>query len=337
MIPNFSSKLFEKLAPEIEASVWVEPVWRVMGKITFKSGKTRYWKGNSFDLNMMGSVAIAKDKAYTSQLMLLAGFPAPSGKAFPSPKWASAIGVPYDEAAIYEYAHSVPYPLIAKPNGQGAGKQVHLVHDEEELGAALDGVFSLDNMVLLEEYRSGRDYRFLVLDDDVVLAYERTPATVTGDGKTILRDLVLAHELSLQEKGREVHYDEDWQRIARYVERKEGEKAGGALSWKPHLGHRVQILPNANLSAGGEARDVTETAHQSYNALAIAVSREFNFRFCGVDLLTPGAIEEPIHKEAVILELNAEMPGTQHFANTSKEAMVKVENVYRRILKILEQ
>ena len=50
--------------------------------------------------------------------------------------------------------------------------------------------FKNDNTVLIEEFIKGKEYRFLVIDDEVVGILHRVPANVIGDGEKTISELV---------------------------------------------------------------------------------------------------------------------------------------------------
>ena len=55
-------KLLQKIAPKIGAVVLMEPEWGIVGQVTFKNGRRRYFRYSSLDLNPLGSSEVAKDK-----------------------------------------------------------------------------------------------------------------------------------------------------------------------------------------------------------------------------------------------------------------------------------
>lgn len=45
-------------------------------------------------------------------------------------------------------------------------------------------------MHLLQTYIPGKDYRVLYLDGEILVAYERIPPTITGDGENTIKTLI---------------------------------------------------------------------------------------------------------------------------------------------------
>jgi glutathione synthase/RimK-type ligase-like ATP-grasp enzyme len=198
---------------------------------------------------------------------------------------------------------------MVKANSGAAGRGVECVRRAEDFPEALDRVCAADAVALIEPYAAGmRDYRVLVLDGEVLLAYERRPFSVTGDGVSTLRALVGRALEASRARGAGVpdsaglsHDDE---------------------SWVVPAGEVVRVLDVANLSQGGSAIELVpdpETAR-----LAIDAARAMNLRFCGADLL----VDE---SSRWILELNAS-PTFHHFATLCGLSDERLTAIYDRIL-----
>ena len=95
----------------------------------------------------------------------------------------------------------------------------------------------------------------------------------------------------------------------------------------------VYLLDNANLSSGGEAVDFSETIHPDFQKLAINITKDIGLRLAGIDILTDD-ITMPI-KDYTLIEVNGS-PGLDHYAASGKVAAARVEELYLKILKMLE-
>ena len=60
-------------------------------------------------------------------------------------------------------------------------------------------------MHLLQTYIPGRDYRVLYLDGEILVAYERIPPTITGDGENTIKNLIETNFPTINQKKVE-HY-----------------------------------------------------------------------------------------------------------------------------------
>jgi len=80
--------LLERIAPRIGARVLVEPEWRFVGQITFRTGRRSYFRYNTLDLNPIGASDIARDKDWSNFFMKTMGYPVvPGTKAFYERGW----------------------------------------------------------------------------------------------------------------------------------------------------------------------------------------------------------------------------------------------------------
>ena len=101
MKENLVARTLKKIAPRIVAKVVLEPQWSTAGQIIFNSGRKRYFRYSTLDLNRMGASDIARDKDYAKFFMKRMGYPVITGKAFCTEKWAAQIHSRESMAATY--------------------------------------------------------------------------------------------------------------------------------------------------------------------------------------------------------------------------------------------
>ena len=337
MIPHMKRKsehlvlarLLQALAPRIGARVVLEPEWKIAGQINFKSGKRSYFRYNTLDLNPVGASDIAKDKDYANFFMKRMDYPTIPGKTFFSDEWCKTIRSKRNMNAAARYAAG-RFPLIVKPNSGTQGQDVSLVHNQAELARALKKVFLHDRVALVQKYVQGRDYRIVVLDKEIISAYERIPLNVIGDGRSTIKQLLEKKNRAFAASNRDTRIDFKDARMANKLK-----VEGLAFHSKPAGGEQVFLLDNANLSTGGDAVDVTGTIHPDFKKLAINLTRDMGLRLCGVDLMVAGNIAEK-PQQFWILEINA-APGLDHYVKTGKAQEKIVEDLYLKVLKSLAQ
>lgn len=322
-------RLFQKIAPRIGAKAVLEPEWKIVGQITFKNGRRRYFKYSSIDLNTLGASEIAKDKDFANFFMKRMGYQTVPGRTFFSDEWCGVIGSKRNIDAAYRYACMMGLPVIVKPNSGSQGIGVFKAYSRKEFYQAMRFVFARDRVCLVERVVSGKDYRIVVLDDKVISAYERIPLYVVGDGARSLKRL-------FQEKQKRFIAERRDTRIKITDERINQKLARQKLTWAsaPPRGTIVYLLENANLSSGGEARDVTKRIHADFASLAIRLSKDMGLRLCSVDLMVEGDISEK-PRRYFVLEINA-APGLDHYAQTGKVQEKIVERMYLKVLKAME-
>lgn len=202
-----------RLAPQIGARVIVEPEWGIAAQIIFKSGKKRYIRYSSLDLNTLGSSDIAKDKDYSTFFMREMGYSTIEGKTFFSDKFAEMIGSDRKIDNAYAYASKLGFPVIVKPNSGSQGQNVALVHDKRSFYKALKRIFEFDKVALVQRPVAGKDYRIVVLDGEVISAYQRVPLSVVGNGKSTIHALLKAKQRDFVKEGRDTRIKMDDPRI----------------------------------------------------------------------------------------------------------------------------
>ena len=325
-------KVLRKIAPRIGAAVIMEPKWNIVGQVVYKSGQKRYFRYSSLDLNSLGASKVAKDKDYANFFMKRMGYPTvPGSKTFYSNEWTKAIGLPRRAIdAAYRYAEKLGFPVIVKPNSGLQGANVALVHTRREFYRAMRAVFKRDRVALVQRQVVGRDYRLVVLDDRVISAYERIPLNVVGNGTEDIRLLLREKQRRFGASGRDTRIKPDDPRISDRLKRQ-----GLSLRSVPAKGERVYLLDNANLSAGGDAVDVTTAAHPAFKRIAVQVTKDIGLRLCGVDLMVAGDITQ---KPGTywILEINS-APGLDHYAQAGRAQEKIVEDLYLEVLKSMEK
>jgi D-alanine-D-alanine ligase-like ATP-grasp enzyme len=215
-----------------------------------------------------------------------------------------------------------------KPNSESQGVEVHRVANPQEFNAAVLWIIARDRVFLVQRPAVGRDYRIVVLDGAVVAAYERRPCAVIGDGQSTIADLLVRHIQMIRAAGRDVPHPASDRRVDRRLRHL-------GLQWSdvPALGTRIALVDHANLSAGGDAIDVSDAVHPTWTALASGAVRDLGLRFGGLDIIVDGDIRAPVG-DYRILECNA-APSLAHFARLGPLQLARVERIYRTILTAL--
>jgi D-alanine-D-alanine ligase-like ATP-grasp enzyme len=319
-------EIFAAVAPRIGAKILFEPEWGVAGQITFSNGRRRYFRFSSIDLNPLASSDLAKDKAFSNFFMGAMGYRTIEGQTFFSDDWAAAIGSNRTMDAAWAYAQQLGMPVFVKPNSGSQGRGVAKVHDETAFVAAMQAIFRIDRVALVQRAERGDDYRIVVLDDRVISAYRRIPLSVVGDGRHSIDELVTMKQLDFDRSGRDTRIKRDDPRIDGTLG-----QIGLAREHVPRKDQRIFLLSNSNLSSGGEAADVTESMHSTICDLAIRLTRDMGLRLCGVDILLDGSVTHELD-EYRIVEINA-APGLDHYASSGPKQRKIVEDLYLEILK----
>lgn len=323
--------LIKKLAPKIGAKFVIEPEWGIVGQIRYKNGVVRSLRYLSLDLNGIASSDVAKDKDYAKFFMNKRGYPVADGTTIFSNDWAQKIKSKRNISYAPKAALKLGYPLIVKPNSKSQGIGITKVENTKELFDALKQVFKIDRVAILEKYMPGHDYRVVVLDKDIISAYERIALSVVGDAKSTVLELLKQKQKLFHKTNRDTKINFDDLRIKLKLKKQD-------LTFASILkkGEQVFLLDNANLSTGGDSVDVTNTMHPSFKNIATSLTRDMGLRIAGVDIMvTEGDITNDAKKcKYYIIEINS-APGLDHYVTTGAKQKKIVEDMYLKVLMAL--
>ncbi len=233
------------------------------------------------------AVSWCDDKRITRRLVAAAGLAVPRGRASGS---AEA-----DRAFLAEVGELVVKPARGE---QGQGITVG-VSEADDLTQAVERARAYCPDVLLEQRCDGEDLRVVVIGHEVVAAAVRRPATVVGDGRHRVGDLIAAQSRRrAAATGGESTIPVDETTIDTL--RSEGRGLDDVLG----DGEALAVRRTANLHTGGTIHDVTARLHPTLAEAAVRASRVLDLPIAGLDFLVPD-VEGP---DYVFIEAN-ERPG----------------------------
>jgi len=325
MKPCFISPILSQLAQEMEIDLHVEDRYGYVGQIRLPDGRTRYFRSTVFDVNGSGATEVAKDKDYATYFLKRLGYPVPTGDSFHTRRWCKAIKSNRTPELAWEFAQSLGLPVIVKPNSKSQGSGVAIVHNQKEFFQAVTKASGGERVFLVQKPVIGKDYRIVVLDGEIISAYERRPLSISGDGTSTIRELLITKQIYFEKIGRDTVLNLEDTRIKATLRRNKLN-----LDSILPIDKTIQLLPNANLSTGGDAIDVTPNVHPEWKTLAIQIARDMNLRYIGIDVMTPFNLDETPNNY-VIIEINA-APGLDNYATIGDTQMNIVKELYRKVL-----
>ena len=325
----FVARRLPKLAKKIGARIFFEPEYSFVGQITFKNGKKTFFKNIIFDINTQGAARIAKDKSYASFFLKKFGYQVPRWIAVFNDAINRNVNRKKDIDTGFAFARTIGFPVIVKPNDKSMGRGVTKVHTKAEFYTAARDILKTTGVMQVQQFCEGNDYRIVVLDNEVISAYQRLPLSVVGDGRSTVAKLLIRKQKEFSRKGRGLVITASDKRI-----RKNLRYHKLTIDSVLQKGLRLQLLDNANLSTGGDAIDVTQRIHSSFKKLAIRITHDMGLRLCGVDIITQD-ITKPADHYAII-EIN-DTPGLDNYSAIGKKQEKIVDELYLKILKALEK
>ena len=193
--------------------------------------------------------------------------------------------------------------IVVKPKSTNFGTGISIFPEgasSEDIIRALEIGFEHDQTVLIEAFAKGKEYRFLVIGDEVAGILHRVPANVIGDGKSSIRELVaIKNEDSLRGKGyktplEKIRLDES---SALFLK-----QSGLDFDYVPQVEEIVYLRENSNISTGGDSIDYTDTIPQRFKDIAVDAAKAVGAKFCGVDMMLEDYQDEKA--PYAIIELN---------------------------------
>lgn len=250
------------------------------------------------------AVDLACDKEDTKFLLNRAGIPVPHGRII------TTLEELHDNIGV------VGYPCVLKPvdGNHGRGATTNIQNLEEGI-IAFELAMKHGSRLVLERFITGHDFRLLVIDYKLVAAAKRTPANVTGDGKSTIQELIdevnadprrgFGHENMLTE----ITIDA----MTKWILESNGYDLSTVLPNKKNL----LLKTTANLSTGGTATDVTDSVHPYNIFMAERIARIIGLDICGIDVMAMN-LKEPINEiGGAVIEVNAAPGFRMHLDPTS--------------------
>lgn len=240
------------------------------------------------------ALRLCRQKDVVNSYLRSRGFPAPEnatfqkGEALRAWNWAKYI-----------------LPVVLKPVDGSMGKMVFVkITEKEEFTKLFDLIADQYNRVLIEEFKEGADHRVLVVNNKIVGILNRVPASVTGDGKSTVRELI--EEKNKLRKGhpvlKKIKMDEEAQRNL--------EKINYNFESVPKKDEQVFLRTNANISDGADSYEVSNQISDEIKSIIIrAVKSIPGLHVVGFDVLIKG-------NEMNIIELNGSPMINIHYHTT---------------------
>lgn len=238
------------------------------------------------------SVDISCDKELTKHLLRDACLPVAEGS------------VVFDINDALDYAHSMGYPVVVKPKDGNQGKGVSVnINNDEELKEGYDIACKYSRDVIVERYIHGKDYRVLVVGDNVAAVSQRIPPSIIGDGASTISQLV---DRENENPKRGIDHEKQLTRIiVDDISLATLRKKQLSLDSVLENGEKLYLRENANLSTGGIAVDCTDIIHQSNIEIAVKAAKLIGLDVAGVDITTPDISKPIMESGGVIIEINA--------------------------------
>ncbi len=245
-------------------------------------------------LDNYSSVLMMENKLVTKNVLSMHGLRVPQGRHYTTPAVAQADFVQFQNRAI-----------VVKPKSTNFGLGITILkanNDLELFRKAVEIAFGYDNTILIENFEAGREFRFFVLNDEVVGVLLRVPANVKGDGTHSIRELVeYKNSDPLRGKGYRTPLEK--------IELGDAEEMFLTLQqldfdYIPEVEEIVFLRENSNISTGGDSIDYTDKIDPTYKALAVKACQALDVVVTGLDMMIPNIKVPATTDNYAIIEMN---------------------------------
>lgn len=254
-------------------------------------------------------VLATKCKDMTQKLLQEAGLPVPQGVSFYKKTFDSQIAA--------ERLATLTYPIVLKKakgsNSQGVSVNVPSVKAALKI---LRKELGTHESMIAQEMVKGKEYRVLVLDDQVIAVLEMIHPYVVGDGVHTLRHLIKTKQRTTDKR---TPID---RRLKRLLKRQ-----GYTLRSLIPEGVHVTIKGNCSLAEGGETRDVTDQVHPDVAQVCVEASEVVGKYLVGIDLICEDISFPQTNKSMNILEVNGKPDFHIHYTPTHGQPRDVLKNI----------
>lgn len=195
--------------------------------------------------------------------------------------------------------------IVIKPKSTNFGLGITILKEnnsEEVYKRAVEIAFEHDNSILIEEFVSGKEYRFFVINEQVTGILHRVPANVRGDGRSSIKQLVEEkNKDSLRGRGYRTPLEKIRLEEAEAMFLQDQNLNFDSIPAKDEI---VYLRENSNISTGGDSIDFTDDIHPSYKEIAAKSAAALGVRITGLDMMIEDITKPATKDNYAIIEMN---------------------------------
>ncbi|MFC5050077.1 bifunctional glutamate--cysteine ligase GshA/glutathione synthetase GshB [Rubritalea spongiae] len=240
------------------------------------------------------TILMMENKLVTKKVLESAGLSVPLGADYTHTDLAKA-----------DFLRFKDQPIVVKPKSTNFGLGISILKEnqqEHRYAQAIDLAFAEDSTILIEPFIPGREFRFFLINSEVVGILHRVPANVTGDGSSTITELV--HQKN-QDPLRGKGYVTPLEKINTGVaERIFLETQNLDFDSVPAKGETIFLRENSNISTGGDSIDFTDEIHPSYKKVAIKAAKALDVAITGLDMMISDISAPATPENYSIIEMN---------------------------------
>jgi hypothetical protein len=235
--------------------------------IAFAAGRCSFFPQNSAT-----AASLAADKYFANLFLARAGVATLGGQYFfLHQRYRSHRPAGHERDDAMAFLRSLGGSAFLKPLTGSRGDFAQAISGETALANYLDQVSRYYDAILMQPIVSGAEYRIFVLDDDVIYAARKAPASIIGDGHATIAELLIRRDALLETHG-----------ISSAT------TSGGNASPEQILaaGEHRTIPGRMNRSAGGSMVFEVPPREEAAYSLARQATKALGLRAAAIDIFT---------------------------------------------------
>ena len=258
-------------------------------QLGYGAAQRRIWTAET-EFTSAIAEGIASDKDLTKSLLKSCGVPIPEGQVVNSPEEA------------WEAAQDIGLPVVVKPSDGNHGRGVTLdLHKQADIEAAYHVAYPEGSDVMVERFIPGDEHRILVVGGKVVAAARGEVVSITGNGRSTVKELIDTQLNSDPRRGYEEEYPLEIIDLATdskvQLELKRQDLGADSV---PAAGRQVVVQRNGNVAV-----DCTDDVHPEVAYIAQLAAKVVGLDIAGIDMVARD-ISKPLHTQGgAIVEVNA--------------------------------
>ncbi|ART55985.1 cyanophycin synthetase [Acidovorax carolinensis] len=258
-------------------------------QLGYGARQRRIWTAES-EFTSAIAEGIASDKDLTKSLLKACGVPIPDGQVVHSPEEA------------WEAAEDIGLPVVVKPSDGNHGRGVTLdLRKKEDIEAAYHVAYPEGSDVMVERFIPGDEHRLLVVGGKLVAAARGEVVSITGNGRSTVKELIDSQINSDPRRGYEEEYPLEIIDLATdtkvQLELKRQDLDADSV---PATGRQVVVQRNGNMTV-----DCTDDVHPEVAYIAALAAKVVGLDIAGIDMVAQD-ISRPLHAQGgAIVEVNA--------------------------------
>ncbi|MCP4294277.1 MAG: cyanophycin synthetase [Proteobacteria bacterium] len=224
----------------------------------------------------------------------------------------AALNIPHAPGRIFlnpiqavRFVKKHGFPVVIKPNVSGYSRGSHFpINNYKDLWKAAFAVKIWWPTSIIEKYLSGKNYRVVVIKDEIMSVIRRYPPFITGDGHQSIDQLIdqenqVRRSLELHPV---IHPVQKNHRTRNHLK-----KQNLTLSSIPEAGQTIELYNKVALSPGGVVETIDKNSVAPKNReLFLKLLDSFDASIFGIDVIFEKGIEFDFQSQnCIFLELNS--------------------------------